>query len=232
MKKFCFLILIIIFFGISNVFSQATPPKSDFEFWNETQVSFPLIKKKYKNNKEFDQLSFFLTGNLRIGQNLKHYIDERIGFGFDFKVNQNVSLSTSYLYRSAQPYKNRKDFEHRLRFSINLDKKFEKISLRDRNILEYRSRNSRQNITLYQNKFYVLYPILKTKKELYSPYIADEVYFDFSTEMVNRNEFFLGITKKLSKNTSSDFFYVWQRNRGISFRNVNAFGINLKFRIA
>ena len=231
MKISPFVTLITILLFSVQIYSQIIPPKSDFQEWNEVQISFPLIKKKDEKGKEFDKLSFFLVGNLRFGQNLRHFVDERIGFGFDLKLNKNVSFTSGYLFSAAQPYKNRREFESRLRFAVNLEKKFPKFSIKDRNLVEYRIRNSRPDSTRYRNRITFAYPILREKKEFFAPFVSNEIYYDFSQKHINRNEVSLGISRKISNNLSTDLFYLWRKNRGNILTNVNVIGANFKIRI-
>lgn len=215
----------------NKVFSQIAPPESDFQFWNETQLIFPIVKSRDKNNKEFERIDFFLAGTLRFGRNYTQFVDERIGFGFDFKINKYITLTPSYLYRATQPYQNRREFESRFRFAASVEKKWSKFSLRDRNLIEYRMRNSRTDSTRYRNKLQINFPVHRDKKEIFAPFVADEVYYDFHEKAWTRNELTLGINKKFTPNFSADFFFLNQRNRGNILRNVNAFGINLKIKI-
>ncbi|HEX9963044.1 MAG TPA: hypothetical protein VGB00_19075, partial [Pyrinomonadaceae bacterium] len=73
--KFRFLVFLIIFCTISAV-SQTAPPESDFQFWNETQITIPVVKSEDKNKKEFDRISLFFSGNLRFGRNYTRFVDE------------------------------------------------------------------------------------------------------------------------------------------------------------
>lgn len=232
MKIHLSVLFFTILIGFFNIYSQTVPPpKSDVQFWNETQVIFPLLKKKDVKGKEFERILFFINGTLRFGRNISHFADERIGFGFDFKLNKNITFTPSYLYRADQPYKNKKEFETRLRFALTLEKKFEKFSIKDRNLIEYRMRNSRADSTRYRNKSNFTFPFIKNKKEVFSPFLADEIYYDFSEKEFTRNEFSAGISKKFNKNLTADFFYLLQKNKGNVLSTINAFGINLKIKV-
>lgn len=229
--KLLFSIFILIF-QFLTVFGQSTPPRNESQFWNETQFIIPLKIEKDSKGKEFDRVSLIISGTLRIGRNWQHLVDERIGFGFDFKINKYLTLSPSYLYREDQPYSGKKEKESRFRFAATLEKKFNNFSLKNRNLVEYRYRYLNiANSTRYRNKLIFSIPILKEKKELFTPFIADEVYYDFSTKAWTRNEISGGITKKLNNKFSADFFYLYQRNRGNTLKNIHAAGINLKLRL-
>lgn len=224
MKKSIVIIAAIIFLFASKGFSQTEPNENDIQFWNETTVSFPL---KVKN------LSGFVAGNLRLGQNVKHFVDERIGFGVEYKFGKYFSFSPSYLYRAGQPTKNRKEYEHRLRFDLNIEKKWKHFSLKDRNRIEHRIRHSRDDTTRYRNKLTLKVPIKNEKgDEIITPFVADEPYYDSRSDSWFRNEFSVGISKGFTKTTTAEFFYMLQNNTNVTtLKTVNIFGVNLKFKI-
>lgn len=231
MKKINFLPVIFILFFISAANSQIAPPENDVQFWNDTQVSFPLIKSKDSKGKEFDRFSFSLLGTFRAGKNISRPIDERIGFGFDYTINQYASFSPSYIYRAGQPVVGRKEFEHRVRFDLNLEKKWKKFSIRDRNRVEYRIRHSRSDTVRYRNRFQFRVPVKKNDKEIFTAFVGTEPFYDLSSKTWFRNEISAGISQKLTGSASADFFYIWQRNRGNVLKNVNVIGVNLKFTV-
>jgi hypothetical protein len=226
--------LLIIFaltlFSAVNFFSQS-PPVEDIQLWNETTLTVPLYKTKDAKGKETDRVSFFVNGVLRVGDNIKRPVDERVGFGFDFKANHYLGFTTAYLYAASQPVRGRREYETRLRFAVNLEKKFKKFTLRDRNLVEYRLRNGRPNSTRYRNRFQFSYPILRNGKEFFTPYASDEVFYDFLPKQWTRNEVTGGISKKINNNLTTEFFYTLRNNRGSTLKYVNIFGVNLKFRI-
>lgn len=227
-----FLFLLIITFSLLPGYSQVTPPRNDSQFWNETQFIIPLKIEKDAKGKEFDRISLFFNTTLRVGRNWQQLVDERFGFGFDFKINKFLTLSPSYLYRADQPYVGKSERESRIRIAATLEKKFSNFSLKNRNLIEYRDRyRNVANSTRYRNKLTFSIPVTKDKKELFSPFVADEVYYDFSNKSWTRNEISLGISKKFSNIFSADFFYLYQRNRGNILKNINVAGINLKFRL-
>ena len=229
MKKLL-LSTVVILFCAAAVFPQTnSSPETDTQFWSETKVYFPLVKKTDENGKKTDRMSFFIAGNLRTGQNFRHFVDERIGAGIDLTLTKNVSVSTSYLYRAGQPLKNRKEFEHRVLFDLNLENKWKTFSIKDRNRIERRIRNARSDSTRYRNKIQLKIPVKKDGKEIFAPFVADEPYYDFSQNKWNRNEFSAGINKKIFGKVSADFFYLLQTNDTQILKTVHVFGVNLKF---
>ena len=220
---------ILIVFSL-NIFSQ-TAPERDVQFWSDAQVSIPLVKKKDKNGKEVEKISFFVTGVLRGGKNITRFVDERIGAGVDISINRYLSVTPSYLYRAGQPFANRKEYEHRLRFDASLEKKWTSFSIKDRNRVEYRIRHSRADSVRYRNKFQFKIPVKNDGKEIFAPFVATEPFYDFSAKAWTRNEFSAGISKKFTPRTSADFFYLLQNNRGNAFKYVNVIGVSLKYKV-
>lgn len=226
MKNLTFLTILFLVFTFS-VSSQNTVRTEDTQFWTDVSIAFPLVKRKDKSEK----ITFQLLGTFRAGRNLTRAIDERLGFGFDFNVNKYLTLTPSYIYRFGQPVSGGKEFEHRLRFDATLGKKFTKFSIKDRNRVEYRIRNSRPDSVRYRNRFTVSIPVKKNKKEIFAPFVATEPFYDFRDKKWSRNELSFGIAKKFNDAFSADFYYLWQRNFGPRLKNLNVIGINLKFKI-
>lgn len=227
-----FLLLFTLCSCLSLALSQASEANNlDNQFWNETQLIFLLVKTEDNSGKTMDKLSFFLNGNLRVGRNIRHLVDERIGFGFDYKHNKYVSFTPSYLFIAQQPTPGRKQYESRLRFSVNLGNSWKKFSLDDRNLVEYRFRNNSADSVRYRNRLRFFYPIKKDKKKLLVPFVANEVFYDFQAKTFSRNELSFGISRTLNSNLSADFFYLLQKNKSGSPKQLNVFGVNLKIKI-
>ncbi|MCW5958964.1 MAG: DUF2490 domain-containing protein [Pyrinomonadaceae bacterium] len=227
------ILTVIVSIAMFSVIGYSQTNDHDTQIWNETTLVFPIYKAKDQNGKESEKLSGFVSGTLRLGQNARHFVDERIGIGLDYKVNNYLSFSPSYIYRAGQPTRNRKEFEHRLRFDLTVEKKFKYFSLKDRNRIEHRIRHFRDDTTRYRNKLTLKVPIkYKDGKDLFAPFVADEAYYDFRQDRWFRNEFSVGISRKLSGNTSADFYYMVQSNKAVTtLKDIDIFGISLKIKL-
>lgn len=230
LSRILVLVFSIIFIGIALANGQ-TLPDSDFQVWNETTLTVPVIKTKDSSGKESDKLSLLLLGTLRLGQNRLFPVDMRVGAGFDLKLNKYFSFSPTYVYRRGEPLRNRKEFEHRLRFDLTVGNKWKRFSLRNRNRLEYRVRHSRSDSVRYRNKTTFAFPVTVNKKEIFSPFVSEEFYYDFTAKEFTTNEISAGITRKLNSKASADFFYVRRDFSSGQIRHLNGVGVNLKFRI-
>lgn len=228
MKHFA-LVLIAIFLTAGTALSQ--DGSLDTQFWNETQVTIPVIKKADDSGKVTEKLSFFINGNLRTNQNMGRFIDQRAGFGFVYKHSKYVSFTPSYIYIAQKPLSGLKVYESRLRFAVNLENRWKNFSLDDRNLIEYRFRNNAADNVRYRNRLKFVYPIRKNDKEILAPFASNEAFYDFQAKAISRNELSLGVTRKLNPNVSADFFYLWQVNRSSLLRHANVFGVNIKIKI-
>lgn len=224
MSRIAFLILAV--FALSC--AAQVPPERDTQIWTDAYVTIPIIKKA---DKKTPKVSIVLVGTLRFGRNLSRPVDERIAAGLEFRVNRYLTLTPAYLYRADQPFAGRRESESRIRLDVGIERQFKAFSIKDRNRIEHRFRNSRSDSTRYRNKIQIAIPVKRNGKEIFAPFVADEPYFEFQLKKFTRNEFSAGISKKFSPTVSADFYYLLQNNRGFAFKYVNAFGIALKIKI-
>ncbi|MEW6361814.1 MAG: DUF2490 domain-containing protein [Pyrinomonadaceae bacterium] len=222
----------LVFILSPKCLAQNSLPTSDFQIRSDVTIVFPaVIKSIDSHGKQFDRLSFFLTGAFRLGQNRLYPVDERIGGGFDLQINKFVTYSNSYIYRRGEPLRNRKEYEHRLFFDLTVGKKWPSFSIKNRSRVEYRFRNSKPDTVRYRNKFTFAFPLEYRKKPVLSPFFADEVFYDFHEKHWSMNEFSAGITRKLSSRTSADFYYLRRDTRSGQIRSVNSIGVSLKIHL-
>ena len=223
-------VLVLSIFSVCSL-AQSTVPETDFQIWNETVFSLPVLRTKDAKGKAVERLSLLLVTSLRLGQNRLAPVDERIGGGFDLVLNKYFNFAPTYVYVASQPGRGRRDFEHRIRFELGFSKKFEHFSIKDRNRIEYRVRNSHEDSVRYRNKFTFSVPVKRNGKELFTPFIADEPYYDFTAKHWSRNDLSPGISKKLSDKLTADFFYLWRHNRSGLPADIHAIGVNLKVKL-
>lgn len=209
----------------------AAQDDTDFQSWNEASLIFPVIKGKDKAGKEFDKLSLLVLGTLRLGQNRLFPVDMRVGSGFDLKLNKYWSFTPTYVYRRGEPVRNAKEFEHRLRFDLTVGNKWTNFSLKHRSRVEYRIRNNRSDSVRYRDKFTFAFPVRHDKKEIFSPFVSEEPFYDITAKEFTTNELQAGVTRKLSKNVTADFFYVRRDTNSGAIRHINGIGTNFKIRI-
>lgn len=213
----------------ATAFSQTVPPRDDFQIWNETTVSFPLIRAKDKKGKEFDRLTFYLYGVLRSSVDDSGASDKRFGAGFSYRLNKHVSFAPEFVYRGNHPYRGVNQSENRIRFALTLENRWQRVALFDRNLVEYRIRHSRKNSTRYRNRLRFEFPVKNKGKEIFAPFVSNEPFYDFLEKKFTRNELFAGINKKFSDKFSADFFYFLVKDRSFP-KTISGIGVNLRFK--
>lgn len=205
------------------------PNEGDIQFWNETKIYFGQIDRTDKNGEKVKFLSPHVMGTIRIGQDVRHFVNERAGFGVDIAINKYFKFTPSYYYVAEQKTKNAKSLEHRFRFDLTAANKWKKFGLSNRNRIEYRRRLSGSDSTRFRNKTKLDIPVRNSEgKERFTPFIANEPFYDFTKKEWSRNEFSVGIGKKLNSTVSAEFFYLLQLNKGPVLKRINAFGVNFK----
>jgi len=221
-------ILSIIFLCSIAALPQTTPLPSDFQLWNEMQLILPLVRGKDAKDKTIDKVTATFSGTLRLGRNNYAALDNRAGATIDFRLNRYVTLLTGVLYRKDEIVRTVNRYETRLAIGAILSKKWRGFSFRDRNLLEHRFRNGRNNTNLYRQRIQVSHPVTYNKKEIFAPFISEEGYFDLQSKTWFQNEFYAGISRRLNSRTSIDIAYIRNDTRPV---NVNGVSINLKIKL-
>lgn len=228
MKNILFGFIAAVLFFSAQTFSQNVPPERDFQVWNDSSIAFPLIESKNKQGKEFDRLTFLLSGTLRLGRNAARPVDERIGFGFNYRLNIYLSFALDYLYRGYQPFPGVNQLEHRVRFAVTLGNKWRNFSLNNRHQIEYRFRHFQKNSTRLKSRLRFEYPFKRNEKEIFAPFVSGETFYDFSVKKLTRGELLIGVARKFNKKLTVDFFYLFAKDRSFP-KTINGIGTSLKF---
>ncbi len=228
MKKSIVLFVVCLICIFSQAIFSQTRRKSTFQSWNEVQLIVPLVRGKDSKGKSVDRVTATFGGIERIGRSNLDLLDNRYGVVFDFRVNKYFSLLSSVLYRKDELVKSRRNYETRLDFGLTLSKTFKKITFKDRNEFEHRFRNSRIDTNLYRNRLQISYPVKYKEKEIFSPFISEEAYYELKSKTVVLNDFYAGITRKLTPKISLDLAYIRSDGKPV---NVNGFSVGLKIKL-
>ncbi len=174
---------------------------TDNRQWTDVQIATPVTKL----------IDFNILGTLRLGRDISHPVDERIGAGFSFKLGKYLTFSPNYLHIGMQPVRGRRIWENRLSFPVVLRFGLGKFRLSDRNLIERRLRNSGAKSTRYRNRFQVDHSIGPDKLG-FSLFAADEVFYDWSLDAWTRNRFSIGGSKVFNKHFTQDIYYLRQND--------------------
>jgi hypothetical protein len=202
------------------VSAQSLLDQTDNQQWTDVQLAIPVTT----------QFDFNLLGTLRLGRDISHTIDERVGAGFTFRLNKYVNVSPNYLHIGMQPFSGRRIWENRLTFPVQVRFNLGDFRLSDRNQIERRMRNNGVKTTRYRNRLQVERGVGPDGLAL-SLFVADEVFYDWSIDRWVRNRFYVGGIKVFNKHFTQDFYYLRQ-NDGVSISgDLNVIGTTLRFRL-
>ena len=181
--------------------AQSTLDETDTQQWNDVIFSVPITK----------QIDFNFQGGFRLGRDMSHPVDERVGLGATFRIGSHLSLLPFYLRIETQPFEGRQAHEDRLNFAATL--RFEKSKFRfsDRNLIERRLRVPQIDSTRYRNRFQIEHPVGPDRIKL-SVFTSDEVFYDWSFDDWVRNRFAAGVIKPLNKNITLEVYYLRQND--------------------
>jgi Protein of unknown function (DUF2490) len=200
--------------------TQTRVPKADTQSWNDVQLTIPLSKK----------VDFLIQGTLRIGGNLTKAVDERWGFGFNYKLNKYVTLNELYFHREAKPPNGRPEREDRLTFGATLRVPVKKFTLLDRNWFERRWRAPQVDAWRYRNRMQLEHPF-KIRKAKFTGHVSDEVFYDWSQHDWVRNRFIVGAYHAFNKHFTLDLYLMRQNDGRTRPGDLNVIGTQWRFRM-
>lgn len=196
------------------------PPHTDTQEWNDVQLNVPLSK----------QIDFQLVGTLRIGREVSHPVDERIGSGFSFKLGKYLTVLPNYLHIKVQPFKGSSVNENRLSLPVTVRFPVGQFTLSDRNLFERRMRHPGGDSTRYRNRVQLEHPVKIGKGKL-NVFVANEVFYDWSFNAWVRNRFTLGASRAFTKHYTQDFYYLRQNDGHTRPGDLNVVGTTFRFRL-
>src|SRR6266571_812830 len=153
------------------VFAQAANriPKSDFQSWNDVQITVPMTKK----------VDFTVQATLRLGDNVSQTVDQRLGVGFVIKANKYLSFTPFYFHREARPPNGRHEYEDRATLGATIKFPIGKFTIADRNWFERRWREPQVDAWRYRNRIQLEHPFTIEKKK-FTWFLSDEIFYDWS----------------------------------------------------
>lgn len=214
-----FLTLILVC-STGRALAQTRVPKADTQSWNDVQLTIPLGKK----------VDFLVQGTLRLGGSLSKAVDERWGFGFNYKLNRYVTLNELHFHREARPPNGRHEVEERLTLGAALRKPIGKFALIDRNWFERRWRQPQVDVWRYRNRVQLEHPF-EIRKAKFTWFVSDEVFYDWSLHDWVRNRFAVGASHPFNNHFTGDLYYLRQNDGHTRPGDVNVIGTVMRFRM-
>jgi len=200
--------------------AQTPVPEADTQSWNDVQLTIPLSKK----------VDFLIQGTLRIGGNLSKAVDERWGFGFNYKLHKYVTLNELYFHREARPPNGRHEVEERLTLGATLSRPIGNFTLSDRNFFERRWRQPQVDAWRYRNRIQLEHPFT-IRKAKFTGFVSDEVFYDRSLHIWVRNRFQVGARHAFNKHFTGDLYYLRQNDGRSRPGDIHVIGTVMRFRL-
>ena len=215
----------ILIAALSSTANSQQTFDTDFQVWNDITITKTLDEKK--------DWTFSVGGVWRVGNNVRTSADERVSVVLMRKLNKTFSIGTGYVYRASNPTFRRRLYESRYQaigvVNVPLPEKFH---LSSRNILLYQSLYSRPDTSVFRSRFWLKRPV-KVGKRSIEPFLAYEHFYDFRADSWVRYRIQPGITTKIYKDLSGDFFFLRQNEGGNGRRpgTLNAVGSSLRINL-
>lgn len=182
----------------------------DWQYWNEF---------KFKHN-----ISEKIDVHLKIEQRI---IDRVGGFalhnyspGIIYEINKYFHFELNYKYEREQLNEVWKD-EHRLEMIPIITWEWSGYKLNVRNRLEYRSIEGDEKWR-WREKLKIKRSVM-ISDFVFTPFVSEEIFYDFKLDEFNQNRAAIGFTKEISKSLEIGLYYMRKSNK----RNGSWIGANV-----
>jgi hypothetical protein len=200
--------------------AQSPVPKSDVQFWNDTQLAVPLGPK----------VDFVLQTTLRLRSDVTSAVDGRWGVGWVFKPNKYLSFNSFYFHREGKPPNGRRETEERLTLGATVRFPVGKFTVSQRNWFERRWRQPQVDSWRYRNAVLIEHPFTIRKKK-FTLAMGDEVFYDWSLRDWVRNRVAVGASHAFNKHFTL-YLYVMRQNDGRARPgDITILGSQMRFRM-
>ena len=217
MKRFIFLSIFLISLVCNNVCFAFDD--DDFQYWSTTSASWE-ISDEWKMNLEEE---------LRLGDDASNLYYHHTDIGVMYSgITDWLDVGLNYRHVFEEKSSGWKQ-ENRPHLNAAVKWKMGDVSLSNRARFEYRNREDAENYWRYRNKFTIKFPFKLTKLNM-QPYIADEIFYDFNEETLNRNRVYAGVGFEIFDNLKAEIYYLLESNeRSKDWNDTHALGTKLKF---
>jgi len=131
-------------------------------------------------------------------------------------------------YRQVFQKKNKKwNTEYGPHINGTVKAKWNDLVFKDRNRFEYRIKENADNSWRYRNKLSMDLPFKWTKLNI-QPYVADEIFYDFNENRLNRNRAYAGFKILFLENLKGEIYYMYQSTKSSEWKGCNILGTSLK----
>ena len=171
---------------------------NDFQYWNTEGVSWKIA----------DDWKMELEEEFRFGNDVGDFYYQHTDIGItysglaewlDIGINERLIFEEK---SNGWQYTNTPHANAALKFDLY------DLNLSTRSRFEFRDKENADAQWRYRNKFTLKLPKF-TEFEV-QPYIADEIFYNFEIDELNRNRLYGGVSAKLFGNLKGEIYYLWQ----------------------
>ncbi|MFH1339108.1 MAG: DUF2490 domain-containing protein [Candidatus Omnitrophota bacterium] len=220
-NKLSYLSLLLLICSGIFYFSPRAFCRDDWQFNNNYSFEYALSEKV--------DLGLLIEG--RLNNDAGNFYYYHFQPGITCHISDFFDLGLGYRYIKKEKAKEGKDIwddEHRLLIDPVVNWQLSEFKFSNQFRFEYRYFDLDKDCWRYRNK-------LKVKKNLklgefeFSPYISDEIFYDFNTDEFCQNRLEVGFERKIAKQIKASLFYRIQSERaGRDWDEVNVIGLKFK----
>ena len=208
-------ILIILLTVIINVPVSLLFADSDWEFWNHYKTNLNL-----KNN-----VAISMAPEFRFKESLNNYYNH-IDIGLDWKISEWISVNASYRH-IFKKQNNRWDQVYCPHINVKFIRGLNKYNLSNRSRIELRIINKDSSFR-FRNKTTVRLPKLILLH--IRPNLAEEIFYDFQTDRINKNRIYAGVEFPLGKKLGGVIYYILESSRKENYwQKINILKLDIKY---
>lgn len=191
----------------------------DFQYWNTESVTWKID----------DDWKMGLEEELRFGDDASNLYYHRTDLSVTYSgITDWLDAGVSYRHVFEEKSSDWKQ-ENRPHLNAAVKWKISDIDFSNRVRFEYRNREDAENYWRYRNKFSIKFPFKLTKLNI-QPYVADEIFYDFNEETLNKNRVYAGFGFTIFKNLKAEIYYLLESSKtGKDWKDTNVLGTKLKF---
>jgi len=190
---------------------------NDWEYWSHFEIAIPIG----------NHLDFKIKPELRYNDDFDNHYYKHVGIGLEWKIARWFVLAP-YYRQVEQRGKTEWKSEHRPHLNATFKWTLFGLHFSDRNRLEYRDKEDGDDSFRYRNKFTVKLPKVTRLKMQW--YLADEPYFDFHVDELNKNRVYIGVDITPVRHLKAGIAYVFEsRRKNDEWTNYNVCMTSLKY---
>ena len=190
-----FLLITACFIG-----SHPAEARDDWQLWLEQKWSVKLTQAVKLIGKTEE----------RYRSDMSDFYSQIASVGLSWKALPWLKLEPHYYYQWTEQ-SGRDTNENRVFLNVTPSWSWGRVRVEDRNRIVFRHLNGRDDWN-YRNRSRIAVEVGRGWYEI-QPYVADEVFYGARAGEWNRNRFFLGLEKPLTKQLSADCYYMIQSDR-------------------